>query len=106
MGLTKKSIIDIQCDSCDASRTLEGEKYAHELNEAGWRTIHMSIDPISDSDQKGHHRALERRFLCQECMTRVKALVRIYEGDGEAELAKLKGELSRAGAKAAESSVG
>jgi len=96
MGLNKKSIIDIQCDSCDSHASVEGDEYGRILDEAGWRIALIAIQPVDDSLRSSQRkRAPEERFLCGECLVKLKSLVNVYEGDGEAELAKLKSEIEK-----------
>lgn len=97
MGIKKKSLVDIQCDSCDRKQTLEGEDYLAQLDNGGWRKISMRIERYVEPSGRATRPGLEERLLCGECLRNLKSLVKVWEEAEEAQLEELRKEAARKG---------
>lgn len=92
MGIKKKSLVDIQCDSCERKETLEGDDYLIQLDNGGWRKVSLRLERYVEPTGKATRPGLEERLLCRECLRKLKVLVKVWEEAEEAQLEELRRE--------------
>lgn len=94
MAIRTRSVVDVQCDLCQASQTVEDSGDKAFLDTLGYRRLKISIEPIAEKLKSDV--SIKREVVaCTECIRKLLGSIgmRSVEDEAELRLQELKAEL-------------
>lgn len=85
MGITTRSLADVQCDLCKATRTVELDPVpTGQLNDLGYRRVKLSIEPPDPRASTQEKRQYEL-IACADCLAKLTGGLHLATPEDEAE---------------------
>jgi len=92
MGIKTKSFVEVTCDLCRTTETVEAEKPSPRLDTLGYRRVSLAIEPIHPEMAHDLRWVSPELILCRPCLKKVKETLNLSTSDDpcEDELERLK----------------
>jgi hypothetical protein len=95
MGIKTKSLIEVQCDLCGTSETVEAERPSARLDQKGYRRVKLVIEPIDPEYTAALAWTSPAQVFCQACLKKTRTTLGLpnAEDAAEAELERMKKQM-------------
>jgi hypothetical protein len=95
MGIKTKSLIEVQCDLCGASETVEAERPSARLDQLGYRRVKMVIDAIDPEYTGALAWTSPIQIFCKTCLKKARTTLGLpnAEDAADAELERMKKQI-------------